>query len=104
MAISTMHDTEADAVYVTLAAGASVRTVDFGPGTLVDVDAAGRPLGIEVLRPHREWPVAAIGERFALDAGTLDTLASIGDSFRRACSISDAFRSLDLTPLARVPC
>ncbi|MDP9797569.1 uncharacterized protein YuzE [Catenuloplanes nepalensis] len=104
MAISTVHDREADAVYVTLAHGAPVRTVEFDPGTVVDVDAAGNPIGIEILRPCREWPLAAISERFALNAATVDTLASIADGFRRPFHVSDAFRSIDMSRLVQAPC
>ncbi|GAB7043696.1 MULTISPECIES: DUF2283 domain-containing protein [Catenuloplanes] len=96
MAISTVYDQEADAVYVTLAGGASVRTVEFDPGTLVDVDAAGNPVGVEVLHPRREWPLAAIGERFDLDPRTLHALASVADGLRRPLRISHSFYALDM--------
>lgn len=54
------YDATADALYVTLADGEVARTVEIAEGTNVDLDAAGSLLGIEVLRPNRPWPLAAI--------------------------------------------
>ena len=35
-------------------------------GTLVDLDAAGNVIGIEVINPDRPWPLEAILSRFAV--------------------------------------
>ncbi|HEU4348285.1 MAG TPA: DUF2283 domain-containing protein, partial [Actinoplanes sp.] len=43
-------------------------TVDLDSGTLVDVDADGRALGLEVIHPHREWPIEAFIQRFDIPA------------------------------------
>ena len=41
-----------------------VHTVEIDAGTLVDVDAAGFLVGIEVLSPQRCWPLEDILGRF----------------------------------------
>ena len=53
------YDAEADALYVGLKAdvGEVLRTRELDPSTLVDLDASGDLVGIEVLHPDREWPV-----------------------------------------------
>jgi uncharacterized protein YuzE len=65
--ISTSRDFEADALYLQLARGKVHRTIELDEGTLVDVDAAGSPLGIEVLNPARAWPLQDFVDRFAVD-------------------------------------
>ncbi len=52
----SQYDHEADALYITLTDAEVARTVELDPGTLVDVDRHGAPVGVEVLRPAREWP------------------------------------------------
>ena len=42
-------DPEADAAYVALSAAKVARTEEVGGGILIDYDADGRPVGIEVL-------------------------------------------------------
>ena len=68
----TMHlcyDLEANALYVGLASeGTVARTHTIDEGTMVDVDAQGTVVGIEVINPHREWPINQIKERFELPA------------------------------------
>lgn len=53
------YDAEADALYVGLRAegGEVLRTRELDAATLVDLDASGDLVGIEVLHPVREWPV-----------------------------------------------
>jgi hypothetical protein len=40
------------------------RTVEIDDATMVDLDAAGRLLGIEVLSPGSAWPLAEILRRY----------------------------------------
>lgn len=47
--IDTTYDPEADAVYVSLARGKIAETEEIAPNVMVDRDAEGRILGIEVL-------------------------------------------------------
>ncbi|WP_420614363.1 DUF2283 domain-containing protein [Candidatus Spongiisocius sp.] len=63
------YDLEANALYVGLASEGSVaRTHTIDEGTMVDVDGQGAVIGIEVINPHREWPIDQIKERFKLPA------------------------------------
>lgn len=58
------YDAEADAVYVKLASRKVARTVEVDSGTLADVDANGRLVGVEVIHPDRAWPLDDIISRF----------------------------------------
>ncbi len=63
--MKVQYDQEADALYVTLEDGGMVaKTIRVDAGTLVDVDHLGRPVGIEIIRPARPWPLERILERF----------------------------------------
>lgn len=66
--ISQSYDIDADALYIELRKNAVARTVQIDSGTLVDVDAAGHVLGIEVVHPQRSWPLRAIIDRFGVTA------------------------------------
>jgi uncharacterized protein YuzE len=61
-------DSEADALYLTLRGDEEPisRTEELDAGTLVDVDRFGHVIGIEVLRPAREWPLEDILSRYEL--------------------------------------
>lgn len=60
------YDNEADALAIKLAEGIVDRTVEVEPGTLVDVDPAGRVLVIEVIQPARRWPLDGVLARFTI--------------------------------------
>jgi uncharacterized protein YuzE len=60
------YDLDAGALYITLADGPAARTVQLDEGTLVDLDADGRLLGIEVIQPWRAWPLEDILARFSV--------------------------------------
>jgi uncharacterized protein YuzE len=64
--ISQSYDLDADALYITLHDGDVARTVQVDPGTLVDLDAHGSLIGIEVIHPHRQWPLDKITSTFAI--------------------------------------
>ena len=68
--ISWSYDPEAGALYITLrelADGEHVtRTTEIDPGTMVDEDAEGKILGIEVLSPSRPWPLPEILRRWQI--------------------------------------
>lgn len=52
------YDRDADALYITLDEGANVvRSIVVDSGTIVDVDERGDGVGIEILRPARDWPL-----------------------------------------------
>lgn len=58
------YDLDADALYIKLTSRKVVRTAEIDEGTLVDVDADGGIVGIEVLQPARAWPLEDVLERF----------------------------------------
>ncbi len=60
------YDTEADALDIGLRAGIVARTVQLDAGTLVDLDAAGNVVSIEVIRPSRPWPLDELFARFPI--------------------------------------
>lgn len=80
--ISATHDLRADAAYVTLGEGSVARTVELDNGTLADVDANGRPLGLEVIHPHRRWPLDQFMQTFDVSDRDARTLRAIAESFR----------------------
>ena len=61
------YDSTHDVVYVYLSDEIVVRTEEIDSGTLVDVDEHGHPVGIEVIRPARDWPLDEILERFRIN-------------------------------------
>jgi uncharacterized protein YuzE len=61
------YDQQADALYIELDDAPVSRTVHIDRGTLVDLDAQGRLIGVELIRPARPWPLATILNRFPLD-------------------------------------
>jgi len=62
--ISQTYDLDAHALYITVSDHQVARTAEIETGTLVDVDAAGAVVGIEVLNFDRCWPLAEILDRF----------------------------------------
>jgi uncharacterized protein YuzE len=63
--IRQSYDLAANALYITVTDRQVTHTVEVDPGTLVDVDAAGSIVGIEVLNPDRCWPLNDILDRFS---------------------------------------
>lgn len=65
-------DAEADALYISLRErhGKIARTAEVGGdvSTMVDLDAEGNLLGIEVLSPQRPWPLAEILRQWEIPA------------------------------------
>lgn len=70
MAVYT-YDEEADALYVLLASDAEIeihRTVELDERLHVDVDAAGNPIGIEILYPTKGVAdLKPLRDRFGLE-------------------------------------
>jgi uncharacterized protein YuzE len=58
--LSFDYDRDADALAIRLGGGIVVRTVDIDAGTLVDLDAQGGLVAIEVIQPRRPWPLDEI--------------------------------------------
>jgi uncharacterized protein YuzE len=70
-------DCDAQAVYVTLAGGRVARTVRLADGVLVDEDADGHPLGMEVLTLD-VLPVAELLSRYTLPDRLAASLEALG--------------------------
>lgn len=62
--IRQSYDLDANALYITVTDHEVVRSTEIDVGTLVDVDAAGFLVGIEILSPQRCWPLDEIRGRF----------------------------------------
>ena len=71
------YDDTADALYIQVAGSLVAQTVQFDPGTMVDVDTFGRVVGIEVLQPARDWPLEEIKSRFEFGQHEKDILDSL---------------------------
>jgi uncharacterized protein YuzE len=71
------YSTEADALYIELESAKSVaRTVEVSPSCLVDLDEAGRPLGIELIHPSRTYlALAKVVNIWSLDQQSPQLLA-----------------------------
>jgi uncharacterized protein YuzE len=61
------YDQQADALYVELDDAPVIRTVHIDRGTLVDLNAQGHLIGVELIRSARPWPLAMILNRFPVD-------------------------------------
>lgn len=64
--LQSTYDTDADALYLKLSDGTIARSAEIDDGTLVDEDAEGEIVGIEVLRPARNWPLQTILQRYKI--------------------------------------
>jgi uncharacterized protein YuzE len=62
--IRQSYDLAANALYITITDRQVAHTAEIDTGTLVDVDAAGSIVGIEVLSFERCWPLEEILDRF----------------------------------------
>jgi uncharacterized protein YuzE len=77
MPISAEYDSEADALYVHLHDGERQRAVEIDDSTYVDVDAAGRPVGIELLYPSLGLNLQEAARRYSLEAQLPGMIAAI---------------------------
>lgn len=72
--IRQSYDLDADALYITVTDGKIARTTEIDPGTLVDLDAVGSVVGIEIIGPQRAWPIQQILESFPISGKDADQL------------------------------
>jgi uncharacterized protein YuzE len=72
--IRQSYDLTANALYITVTDRQVARTAEVDPGTLVDLDAAGSIVGIEVIGPERCWPLEDILARFGVAAEDAEQL------------------------------
>ena len=71
------YDHDADALYIEMSDSPVARTRQFDEGTIVDLDESGEVVGIEVLRPARDWPLEQIKSSFSLEKSTTAILDSL---------------------------
>lgn len=77
MILKYEYDQRAEALYVTVGSGTPVRQVEAADGVIVDLDDAGRPIGIDVMVPGGGWNADALVEMFALDDDTARGLRAL---------------------------
>jgi len=80
--ISSNYDRQADALYLKLASSEIARTVEIDSGTLADVDSRGWLVGVEVIRPDRDWPLDDILSKFHVDDRDERDLRAAHKSYR----------------------
>ena len=76
-----IEDEKTDALYIYLSDGRPAATREVAEGTIVDLDADGRLIGIEVICLHRSWPVEEILDAYTVseaDETRLRELAGVG--------------------------
>lgn len=73
------YDKSADALEILVSNAIVARTEQIDEGTLVDLDAHGLIVAIEVLRPAREWPLKEVMDRFHLEQSSADMLRALWD-------------------------
>jgi uncharacterized protein YuzE len=61
-----IEDEKTDALYIYLSNARPAATRQVEQGTVVDLDGAGRLIGIEVICRHRAWPVEEILRAYAV--------------------------------------
>jgi uncharacterized protein YuzE len=79
MPITAQYDEEADALYIRLSDldRVRVRALEIDNETYIDVDAEGRPVGIEILYPSMGLNLQAILKRFGLESRLAEVLAAV---------------------------
>lgn len=71
------YDSEANALAITMRDSAVDRTEQLDAGTLVDLNAEGQLVTIEVINPTRSWPLDLIAERFELSEADVRVLKQL---------------------------
>lgn len=74
------YDLNSDALYVYLDDEPVSGQVEMADGSVVDVDAQGRAVGVEVLSASKGWDIGAVIQRFNLDAETGEALLVLASS------------------------
>jgi uncharacterized protein YuzE len=63
------YDRDADAAYLKIARGKVLESEEVQPGVIVDLDAEGRILGVEILRFGKRFMTQAKGRDVAIPRG-----------------------------------
>ena len=70
------YSSDVDVLYIRLSENAVDRTIVIDNGTMVDIDREGRSVGIEIIRPARDWPLTLIQDRVGLPDGDAELIAA----------------------------
>ena len=74
------YDDDADALYIEITDSPVARSQQFDEGTIVDLDDSGDVVGIEILRPARDWPLERVKASFRLGEENTAILDSLWDT------------------------
>lgn len=103
-AVSVSVDLAAQAGYITLSCEPVESTVEYSEEILIDLDALGMVVGIEMLNLEAELPVGDLAQRFHIRSDLTDAVKylqpSLGAhlSFSTAAGVSAARSEHDLKP------
>jgi uncharacterized protein YuzE len=76
MTMKYEYDNDAGALYITVTDGIVARTEQLDPGVLLDVDEHGQVVGIEIIKPDRDWFSEDLKERLSpADQGAIEHAA-----------------------------
>jgi uncharacterized protein YuzE len=96
------YDNDANALAIGFGTGTVAQTIEYDSGTLVDVDADGQIVTIEVINPARRWPLDEIAADFEVGEDVLRVLRHMfGGSgrtyaFTQPVGVASDDRELDL--------
>jgi uncharacterized protein YuzE len=82
--LSTAYDADADALYIAIHRGTVARTECLDDWTLVDLDATGAAIGIEVIHPARAWPLQKFLDQFKIAGPTRNLLEDMFPAANRS--------------------
>jgi uncharacterized protein YuzE len=77
--IEIEYDAESDALYVRLTSNPVERTIDIDGFQVVDLDASGEAVGVEVLTPARHFDIARIALRYGFFAELGEIAQNVAD-------------------------
>jgi uncharacterized protein YuzE len=81
--MSWTFDADSQSLYIRLTDHQIAEQDEMPDGTVVDLDAEGEAVGIEVLRTWAPWDLAAVAERLRLSDETVQYLQSVSDVVSR---------------------
>lgn len=98
---SAEFDREANALYIRIGEGEVARTVDVDDYRIVDIDAGGAVLGVEVLYPADNLQIAALARQFGfahllddIDEAIVDAMGGIAGTKTVTATIAYVYPGL----------
>jgi len=80
MSVRLTIDTTVGAAYVEIADAEVAETVHDESGVMVDLDSHGNAVGVEVLNPRLDLPLADLANRYSLPPEAIDFLRQVRTS------------------------